>query len=147
MNNKKWIGIDFGLKRIGLAIFRDPVAVALPIGVIPCTVHQKKNIKNILQFLNAYLPIEKFVIGLPLHLSGEESAMSIAVKKFAVTLQDVSKIPYEFVDERCTSKMAENILREGHYSRKRRANIEDSSSATIILQTYIDHQKGMEGLC
>ena len=132
------VGIDFGLKRIGVAISNSLLSFAMPIGKVERVRDNHKTLQNLLHLLKEYNDIEKFVIGLPLHLSGHESEMSTEVRKFAAFLEAETKISVEFIDERLTSKSAETLLRECEMSRKNRQNHVDTLSATLILQTYLE---------
>jgi putative Holliday junction resolvase len=130
------VGIDFGLKRIGVAI-SNPLNMAMPLGKIERQKDNKKTLLFLNKLLKDYKDISKFVIGLPLHLSGHESDMSHEARKFATFLETETKIPVVFVDERLTSKNAENILRECDMTRKNRKDHVDTLSATLILETYL----------
>src|SRR3989338_8216075 len=98
------VGIDFGLKRIGVAVSDTLFSFALPIGKVERVKDDQKTLLNLLDLLKGYKDIQKFVIGLPVHLSGKESVMSLEVRKFALFLESMTKLPVEFVDERLTNK-------------------------------------------
>jgi putative Holliday junction resolvase len=132
------VGIDFGLKRIGVAISDTSLSFAVPLGRVEREKDDAKTVKKLLDFLKDYKDIEKFVIGLPIHLSGKESDMSLIVRKFASFLENETKIPIAFVDERLSSKTAESLLREREMKRKKQKDHVDTLSATLILQTYLD---------
>jgi putative Holliday junction resolvase len=132
------VGIDFGLKRIGVAISNSLLSFAMPLGRVDRVKDDKKTVQNILELLKDYKDISKIVIGLPLHLSGNESEMSSEVRKFAAFLEAQTKIPVEFIDERLTSKNADTLLKEMDMNRKKREKHIDTLSATLILQTYLE---------
>jgi putative Holliday junction resolvase len=132
------VGIDFGLKRIGVAISNSLLSFAMPLGRVDRVKDDKKTVENILELLKDYKDISKIVIGLPLHLSGNESEMSSEVRKFAAFLEAQTKIPVEFIDERLTSKNADTLLKEMDMNRKKREKHIDTLSATLILQTYLE---------
>ncbi len=132
------IGIDFGLKRIGVAISNSLLSFAMPLGRVERVKDDKKTVQNILQLIKDYKDISKIIIGLPLHLSGNESEMSLEVRKFAAFLELETKIPVEFIDERLTSKNANALLKEMDMNRKNREKHIDTLSATLILQTYLE---------
>ena len=134
----KIVGIDFGMKRIGVAISNSLLSFAMPIGRVERVHKNDQTLLNLLHLLKDQKDIKKFVIGLPLHLSGKESEMSLEVRKFAAFLESETKIPVEFIDERLTSKTAEGLLREREMNRKERKNHVDTLSATLILQTYLE---------
>lgn len=134
----KIVGIDFGMKRIGVAISNSLLSFAMPIGRVERVRNDKQTLLNLMHLLKDYKDIHKFVIGLPLHLSGQESEMSSEVRKFAAFLESETKIAVEFIDERLTSKTAEGLLREREMNRKERKSHVDTLSATLILQTYLE---------
>ena len=127
---KRTVGIDFGLKRIGVAVSDPFGSFALPVGSVT-------SLENLLELVKQY-DIQTFVVGLPLHLSGHESPMSLEARKFAELLQQKTNIPIEFIDERMSSKTAETLLSEQSMNRKKRQTHIDSLSATLILQTYLE---------
>ena len=132
------VGIDFGLKRIGVAISDTFSTFALPIGKVDRVKNDQTTLVNLLELLKVYKDIQKFVIGLPIHLSGKESDMSLEVRKFATFLEAETKLPVELIDERLTSKTAEGLLKEREMNRKSRKNYVDTLSATLILQSYLE---------
>ena len=127
---KRTVGIDFGLKRIGVAVSDPFGSFALPVGSVT-------SLENLLELVKQY-DIQTFVVGLPLHLSGHESPMSLEARKFAELLQQKTNIPIEFIDERMSSKTAKTLLCEQDMNRKKRQTHIDSLSATLILQTYLE---------
>ena len=132
------VGIDFGLKRIGIAI-SDPLrSFATPLEKIERTKNLEKDIEQLLSLLKDRGSIELFIIGLPLHMDGKESPMSTLARAFGEKLSELTKIPCEFVDERLTSKAAESLLSELSMNRKKRSQAVDVVSASLILQTYLD---------
>lgn len=132
------IGIDYGLKRTGIASTDPLKIIASPLETVPT--------KEIFKFLLAYCakePVELFVVGMPKNLQNEDTHATPAVSKFIEKLQKVfPKIEIKEVDERFTSKMAINALIEGGMKKKGRqnkANV-DKVSAAIILKSYLDHE-------
>src|SRR3990167_4876570 len=120
---KRTVGIDFGLKRIGVGVSDPFGSFALPVGSVT-------SLENLLELVKQY-DIQTFVVGLPLHLSGHESPMSLEARKFAELLQQKTNIPIEFIDERMSYKTAENLLCEQDMNRKKRQTHIDSLSATL----------------
>lgn len=134
----KIVGIDFGLKRIGLAISDERKSFALPLE--PVSGHKDPSISSqtIKKVLEEKGPIEQIVVGLPLHLSGKESELSELARLFATTLEKTTEIPVVLFDERLTSRLADNMLKEKGLNRKKRKTQVDSLSATLILQGFLD---------
>lgn len=135
---KRIIGLDFGLKRIGLAISDPMQTYAIPLVTIVRTKSEETDIQNILHAIKDKDNIEMFVIGLPLYLSGEESPIALAVRKFAKKLEEILQKPVAFMDERLTSKQADGLLRELEMKRKNRDKVVDIVSASLILQSFLD---------
>ncbi len=110
----------------------------MPLGRVIREKNDKKAVEALLHLIKDYKDVKKFIIGLPLHLSGHESDMSAEARKFATFLESETKIPVEFIDERLTSKTAEGLLKEGEMKRKKRCDFIDTLAATLILQTYLE---------
>lgn len=138
INQKRLVGIDFGMKRIGIAISDPMRSFATPLERLDRSGNNEKDVSLLINQLKERGEIEAFVIGLPLHLDGKESTMSQAAREFGQILHKKTGIACEFVDERMTSKAAEGILIEQSMKRKKRAQAVDVVSASLILQTYLD---------
>lgn len=89
--------------------------------------------------LKPYPSIEGVVIGLPLHMSGEESALSTLARQFG----EVLGMRVMYWDERLTSKQVERTLRNSGMRRKKQAKMTDKLAAAAILQNYLDSQGGI----
>ncbi len=124
------LGIDFGLKRIGLAIAQEKTI--LPLKVIQ---RSEKLIPKIAKICQEY-KIEKIVIGI------SEGRIAQETKKFAHTLSSIVKIPLEFQDETLTSKEALAKMIEGRKKKKVRQKLKDAFAAACILQEYLERKEG-----
>ncbi len=132
--------IDFGLKRIGIALSDDRKKLALPFKVVE---GGKRGVEHTAAALRPKLQeIEKILIGLPLLMSGEKGDMARAAERFAKDLESALGIPVELCDERLSSKQADQSLRELSLKRKERAALVDMSAAALLLQTYLDKNSG-----
>lgn len=128
--------VDFGLKRIGLAISDPQGIVALPLKML---LAGSTPIQNVLDALAPYKnELKTILVGLPLLLSGAKGDMALTVERFAAGLHAASNLPVECVDERFTTAAAERALKEMNQSRKKRTKSIDSLSATLLLQAYLD---------
>lgn len=126
--------IDFGEKRIGIALSDAARKIALPVGIVE---GGKKAIQNI----RASLPLKEvdlILVGLPLEMSGKKGIMATKVEAFAKTLEEALNIPVLLVDERLSSKGADAHLREFSLNRKERSERLDMVAASLLLQTYLD---------
>lgn len=142
MDKDKVVGIDFGEKRIGIALSDDKQNIALPFKTIETETKPRLTAEKLKKTLASY-KLKKLVIGLPLHLDGKESPMSIKVRDFAKILEEVFHLPVDFMDERLTSSYIEKEMKGMDASRKTRAKNVDQLSATLLLQTYLDRQNNL----
>jgi len=130
------IAIDYGTKRIGLAVTDSLQMIAGPLK----TVHSSE----IIDFLKEYLHrenVEAFVIGEPKHLDGNLSGPIEALSNFIKNLtKNFPDKPIYRIDERFTSKMAMDTLIAGGASKKQRQDKAtlDTISAMIILQSFLE---------
>lgn len=130
------VGIDYGTKRVGLAVSDDRKILALPFKCIEAGKNLNITASNILEALKAYPSIERFVLGHPLRLNGQESPMGACTQKLLLLLQEMQQAPVILWDERLSSAQAERLL--GHMKRKKRTQHVDTLAASIILQSYLD---------
>lgn len=128
--------IDYGLKRIGIAISDDNKKIAFPLQTVMGGSNAVEEIHKALA--DKLLQIDKILVGLPLLLNGKEGEMAAMVKQFAEQLKMAFNIPIELIDERFTSKLADQSLREIHLNRKQRTDKMDTAAAATLLQTYLD---------
>lgn len=141
MQKTRVLGIDYGLKRIGLALSDSLQVIASPLDNleagydIATTCERLK--KRLEELSKQGKPVSQIVIGLPLHMNGTDSERSGQVRAFAHYIQEALNIPVDFLDERLTSVQAERSLHEVGFSRKKRSQLVDSVSAVILLQTYL----------
>lgn len=133
------IGIDYGRKRVG-------VAVSDPLGLFASaldTVHSAK----IIEYLKTYAQNEnvvKFVVGYPMNMNGHPSEATADVDVFLRTLKNAfPDIPVVTEDERFTSVLAHRAMIDGGMKKKDRRDKEnvDKISAAIILQSYMDRAR------
>lgn len=130
------MAIDFGTKRVGLAV-TDPnriIATALT------TIHPDKTIDFIRQYMISE-PIGCFVVGEPKQMDYTPSQISAQVESFIKKLKkEFPEIPVERIDERFSSKMAIAALRESGLKKKDRQKKElvDQTSAVILLQSWME---------
>ncbi len=132
------LGLDYGTKRIGVAISDERKILASPLTFINREKSLEACAKQISDVIKGYSPFTKIVIGLPLHLDGNESEMSKEVKKFAKVLEQFFSLPIQLWDERLSSAQVEKGLKERNMNRKKRVQITDALAAALILQTYLD---------
>jgi putative Holliday junction resolvase len=130
------LGIDFGLKRIGLAL-SDPLKIfAYPFKTIENDNKVWENLKNIIKENS----IEKIILGYPLRFSREETHVTQAVLDFKNILINKFNIEVILWDETLTSQIAKKRVLESvnKKSQRRRRGIIDMNSALVILQEFLE---------
>lgn len=135
--------VDFGLKRIGLAISDERRTIALPLDLVHAGKTHQESVRAIKKALGRY-ELEKILVGLPLLMKGIKGEMAQKVEQFAEILQKELNLPVECVDERLTTAQADRALKELDYNRKERTKMVDSTSATLLLQAYLDRKSDIQ---
>lgn len=129
------LGVDYGTKRVGLAL-SDPLEItAQPLAVV-----SRDDVLTYVADLAQATEIDKIVVGLPTGLSGDEGESAAGARLLGQELGEATSLPVEFVDERFTSRMAESALLESGMKRRNRRETVDKVAAAIILQDYLDKQ-------
>jgi putative Holliday junction resolvase len=141
--DKRIVGIDFGIARIGLAISDAQKIIATPFKIVQAERKTEQTIQKILQVLEEaqtkfHCEVEEIVVGLPLMMNGKKGFLADEVEHFVSLLKQAIAIPVVTWDERLTTVQAERSLRESKMTRRNRAKIVDTVSAVIILQGYLD---------
>lgn len=129
------VALDFGRARVGVAISDERKIIAQP---VTCLQNTKKFAEELKKCLTSYSNIECILIGLPLQMNGKEGIMAQEVRAFAAGLEKELPFPIQLWDERLTTAQVERSLREAEVSRKKRSQLVDTLSATLILQNYLD---------
>ena len=130
----RYLAIDYGSKRIGLAVCDKTETITSPLGVIDT---QKQAMKKITDIIEAET-IEAVVIGLPLNMDDSEGFQAKAVYKFAEELKQYIEIPIHFQDERLSTFAAEQKLLRTEYSRKQKKKRLDALAAAEILEAFLE---------
>ena len=132
----RFMGLDVGDKRIGIALSDESATIASPTE----TLQRRGNRKDIAHLLNLARRemVTRILVGMPYSLDGSSGPQALKVSRFVTTLAAETEIPVTTWDERFTTVDAEIALREAKVSPSaRRAKI-DRSAAAIILQSYLD---------
>ena len=129
-------GIDFGTVRIGIATADLAVGIAGPYETY--TRRSERLDAEYFRRLATEERIGRFVVGLPVHLSGGESQKSGEARAFGEWLGKLTGVPVEFFDERYTSAEAESLLLDAGLTKKRRKERLDQLAAQIMLTAYLE---------
>ncbi|MEX0681273.1 MAG: Holliday junction resolvase RuvX [Balneolales bacterium] len=136
MAKQRVLGIDVGLKRIGIAQSDITGVLASPLG----TFSYNEALSQI-EVRCQSGEVQLILVGWPLTLRGEEGDSVQMVRKFVDTLRKrIGSVPVQTLDERFTSTMAQQSIRDSGAKRKkrRRKDLVDSTAAAILLQNYLD---------
>jgi putative Holliday junction resolvase len=129
------LGIDFGEKRLGLALSDESRTLASPLAV-----YERKDLQSDLRFLRDLIlryQITEIVLGLPLNMDGSLGPKAQQVLDFKRALEESLKLPVHTFDERFTTAEAERALLEVNMSRRKRKAKRDALAAVLILQGYL----------
>ena len=130
---KRWLAIDYGERRIGLAVSDPSGTIASPAGVILRRPGKRPPLTELVRRA-ADLGATGIVLGLPLDGNGEETPRSAEVRSIGAKLEDRTGLPVRYVDERYTSAAALRAVREMGGSTKGRKGDVDALAATVLLQ-------------
>ncbi|MGH9540805.1 MAG: Holliday junction resolvase RuvX [Terriglobales bacterium] len=133
------IALDVGEKRIGMAV-SDPLGITAQ-GLETLERRNRSDDLARLVALARQYEIRAWLVGLPLHLSGNEGRQAEKIREFAARLQKVTQLPVEFQDERLTTVEATRVLRQAALSRAKNRRAVDRLAAVVLLQSYLDRQR------
>lgn len=136
----RFMGIDYGERRVGLAI-ADPLGIiAGPIGFIQRRAGKRPPYAKVMERAKE-LEARGFVLGLPLDGEGEESDWTAEVRAFGAELAKRTALEVIFIDERFSTATALRALKEMDESARGRKGDVDSLAATVLLQNALDTHK------
>lgn len=131
------LAVDYGERRIGLAVSDETGMIASPAGHIVRRAGKRPPIAEIIRRAEA-LQATGFVVGLPLDGNGDDTPRSLETRHIAAELEKRTGLPAELVDERFTTATARRAIREmGGDMRDRRGDV-DALAATVLLQQALN---------
>ena len=140
MQKHRKMGVDYGDKRIGIAL-----SDLLCIISSPYEVYQNRGEEDALKHLDKIIKendVDEVAFGLPLNMDGTEGERAKLHRAFGEKLENYAGVKVYFIDERLTSAEAEDILISSGVRREKRKELIDKIAAQIILQTFINLKKG-----
>jgi putative Holliday junction resolvase len=133
----RFLAIDLGDRRIGLAIADPTGIIATPAGVIERRAGKRPPVAEMMRRAET-LEAQGFVVGLPLDTNGDETPRCAEARAVAVALETRTGLPVRLVDERFTTAAAHRAIREmGGSTRGRKGDV-DALAATVLLQHALD---------
>ncbi len=137
---ERYIGLDVGERRIGVAV-SDPLGItAQPLEVVRRD-GQGSEWKRLEAVIKQYQPV-RAIVGLPVNMNGTEGKQAEAARLFARTFsRKFPSVAVIFQDERLTTVASEKLLIKAGVRREKRRKKRDVIAATLILQTYLDARR------
>ncbi|MEX1124834.1 MAG: Holliday junction resolvase RuvX [Acidimicrobiia bacterium] len=132
----RYLGVDVGAKRVGLALSDSLGLTATPLAVVDRAVA----VEEIAQLAQIH-EVGTIVVGLPTSLGGGEGVSAADARSLGSQLAEAITAEIVYLDERFTSRMAESALLESGMKRRERKNTIDKVAAAIILQDYLNSLK------
>ncbi|MBR4622957.1 MAG: Holliday junction resolvase RuvX [Clostridia bacterium] len=142
MTEERFLGLDIGEKRIGVAVSDLLMITAQGIESYTRTDSEKKDLEHFKELCRQY-NVRKIVCGLPLNMNGSRGPSAEKAEAFGNKLSKLTGIEVVYQDERLTTMSAERYLLEADMSRKKRRQVIDKMAAVQILQTYMDRVKNI----
>lgn len=133
------LSVDYGDARTGVAVCDKFEMLASPVTVV----HEKnaEKLAESIAKIAAEKRAEHLVVGLPKNMDGSEGFRAENCRNFAAILQEKTKLPLDFQDERLTTVSAHNALNLTDTRGKKRKEVVDAVSAVIILEDYLRKRK------
>lgn len=130
------LGIDFGTKRVGIAVSTWEQNIASPLENYTRK-NKDQDARHFVRIVQEY-DIVGLVVGLPVHMSGDEGGKAREARAFGNWLAAETERPVSYWDERFTSSMAEEHLMAAELSKKKRKGRLDMLAAQILLQSFLE---------
>ena len=139
LTHGKYLAVDYGDKRTGLADCDPSGMIASGIGTIS-EGGMTKTAERVAAEAAAR-GAKRIIVGLPKNMDGTEGERAEVIRMFADKLAAFTNIPIELYDERMTTMVAHRFLTESGTFGKKRKGVVDTLSAEIILQNYLDRER------
>jgi putative Holliday junction resolvase len=136
VERRRILALDVGKRRIGLAISDELGITAQGLPTLQRTT-VREDLANLAE-LSRDRDVTLFLVGEPLHMSGDKSRQAQYIRDFAERLTERTGIPVQFWDERLTTVQAQRVLRESGISIEKRAKAVDRLAAVILLESFLD---------
>jgi putative Holliday junction resolvase len=136
MTRRRYLGLDIGSRRIGVAVGDELGIVASPVGFVDAGPGAGAEMRRLIDRYG----ITELVVGIPTSMSGGEGPQAREVRSTAQALARELGLPLTYWDERLTTIIAERSLVEGGRSRQQRRQEVDAAAAAVMLQGFLDYQ-------
>ncbi|MFZ0410162.1 MAG: Holliday junction resolvase RuvX [Candidatus Acidiferrales bacterium] len=134
------LAIDYGRKRIGLALSDELGLTAQPLLTLE-RINRREDLRRLRDICGKH-SVARILVGHPLHMTGKAGEMADEAARFAARLKKELAIQVELADERLTSWEAEQIMAETKGSARRKSKHLDDVAAAILLREYLERKRG-----
>jgi putative Holliday junction resolvase len=136
----RWLAVDFGHKRIGIAISDPTRSFVSPLTTLKARRNAQHPVDEISRLVDREAVVG-VVVGLPYNMDGSEGPQAAASRRFAERLRARLTVPVELFDERLSSFAADERLRAAGVRGKRRTELRDALAAQAILEAFLEAQR------
>lgn len=136
----RFLGLDIGNRRIGVAVSDELGLTAQPVLTLERRSSSREDLRSLARLCRRF-GVAGIVVGNPLHLSGELSPQAAKTQAFAAELGELTGLPIHLWDERLTSHEAHQILYQAGHERQKHRKIVDQVAATLILQSFLENRE------
>ncbi len=131
------LGVDVGTARVGIAVCDREGLLATPVATLARPDADERSFRLLVEEYGAV----EIVVGLPLSLSGGDTASTTDAREFAAAVAGWTGVPVRLVDERLSTVSAQRALRDAGRGTKGSRPVIDQVAAVIILQNALDHER------
>ena len=133
----RYVGLDYGQRRIGISVSDSAGRIAVPSASFARSNDLAQDLRRLASMIREFEP-DLVVVGYPVSLSGHPGSSVQAMKSFVGQLTKLLEIDVVFHDERFTTAEASRLLRQANMSAKAQRSVIDASAAAVMLQSYLD---------
>jgi putative Holliday junction resolvase len=137
----RYVGVDPGAKRIGLAISDPAGEIASPLKTVTASSEPTARVREVIEATDDF-DVDEWVVGLPLNMDGTAGAAAESVRAFASALAEATGHPVHLWDERLSSHEADERMARTGLTHKQKKRRRDALAAQVILQSYLDAATG-----
>lgn len=135
----RFLGLDIGNRRIGVAVTDELGLTAQPVLTLERRRNRREDLRSLARLARRF-NASGIVVGNPLHLEGTESRQTTKTRAFATELGELTGLPIHMRDERLTTRESHQILYEAGHARQQHRRVVDQVAATLILQGFLDEK-------
>jgi putative holliday junction resolvase len=139
----RYLGLDVGSRRVGVAVSDELGLTAQPVLTLARRANRREDLRSLARLARRF-GVAGIVVGLPLHLWGEESPQAKKTRAFAEELGKLTGLPIHFEDERLTTREAHGILYQAGQKRQTHRRVVDQVAAVVILRGFLERQGARE---